>query len=41
MSEFVPRGADGHVLQKLWVWSPETIEDNLPKWKQIFDELFG
>jgi hypothetical protein len=20
---------------------PETIESNLPKWKQIFDELFG
>ena len=27
MSEFIPRGDDGHVLQKLWVWSPETIED--------------
>jgi glutamate synthase domain-containing protein 2 len=27
VSEFIPRGADGHVLQKLWVWSPETIED--------------
>src|SRR5207344_3642424 len=27
VSEFIPRGADGHVLQSLWVWSPETIED--------------
>ena len=27
VSEFIPRGADGHVLQKLWVWSPETIQD--------------
>ena len=27
MSDFIPRGADGHVLQKLWVWSPETIDD--------------
>jgi len=27
MSEFIPRGDDGHVHQKLWVWSPETIDD--------------
>ena len=27
MTDMVPRGADGHVHQKLWVWSPETIED--------------
>ena len=27
VSDFIPRGADGHVLQKLWVWSPETIQD--------------
>jgi glutamate synthase domain-containing protein 2 len=27
VSEFIPRGDDGHVLQNLWVWSPETIED--------------
>jgi len=27
VSELIPRGADGHVLQKLWVWSPETIDD--------------
>jgi hypothetical protein len=22
-------------------FSPETIEDNLPRWKRIFDDLFG
>ena len=27
MSDGIPRGRDGHVLQPLWVWSPETIED--------------
>ena len=27
VSDVIPRGRDGHVLQKLWVWSPETIED--------------
>lgn len=27
MSDFIPRGEDGHVHQKLWVWSPETIDD--------------
>ena len=27
MSEFIPRGHDGHVHQQLWVWSPETIDD--------------
>ena len=27
MSDLIPRGEDGHVHQKLWVWSPETIED--------------
>jgi glutamate synthase domain-containing protein 2 len=27
VTEFIARGADGHVLQPLWVWSPETIED--------------
>jgi methylamine---glutamate N-methyltransferase subunit C len=27
VTEHVARGADGHVLQPSWVWSPETIED--------------
>jgi Glutamate synthase domain 2 len=27
VSDFIPRGEDGHVHQKLWVWSPETIDD--------------
>ncbi|MGZ4430167.1 MAG: FMN-binding glutamate synthase family protein [Gaiellales bacterium] len=27
VSGFIARGADGHVLQPSWVWSPETIED--------------
>jgi ABC-type Fe3+ transport system substrate-binding protein len=30
---------DGHFRVRFF--SPETIEDNLPRWKQIFDELFG
>jgi methylamine---glutamate N-methyltransferase subunit C len=27
LTDHVARGADGHVLQPSWVWSPETIED--------------
>ena len=30
---------DGHFRVKFF--PPEVIEDNLPKWKQIFDDLFG
>jgi ABC-type Fe3+ transport system substrate-binding protein len=30
---------DGHFRVRFF--RPETIEDNLPKWKQIFDDLFG
>jgi iron(III) transport system substrate-binding protein len=30
---------DGHFRVKFF--PPEMIEDNLPKWKQIFDDLFG
>jgi ABC-type Fe3+ transport system substrate-binding protein len=30
---------EGHF--RVHFFAPETIEDNLPKWKRIFDELFG
>jgi iron(III) transport system substrate-binding protein len=30
---------DGHFRVKFF--PPEVIEDNMPKWKQIFDDLFG
>ncbi|HEY4407965.1 MAG TPA: extracellular solute-binding protein [Xanthobacteraceae bacterium] len=30
---------EGHFRVRFF--SPETIENNLPRWKQIFDELFG
>ena len=30
---------DGHF--RVHFFSPEAMEDNLPKWKQIFDDLFG
>jgi iron(III) transport system substrate-binding protein len=30
---------DGHFRVRFF--PPETIEDNMPKWKQIFDDLFG